>query len=159
VIDGTADPRPASMLRPFTFDTSDDEPPLPRVPFREITEAEEAAEDNWADDGEHTPRSKTTPAADAEPEPDLDEPLYRLFPCPRPHAEAQANGLLASSGYRRLGDLLYVTSWDLLAIHGFGPACLEATRKALASRGIVLVDELDPDDLDDDDEPALPLLT
>jgi hypothetical protein len=97
------------------------------------------------------------PTVDPKPEPDLDEPLYKLFPFPRTRTTAGAYGVLGHGGYWKLADLLYVTSWDLLAIPGLGERRLQAIREALATRGFVLVDELDPEELDEPSKPAPPV--
>lgn len=103
-----------------------------------------------ADDGERKAVAPSPPPA--KPEPGWDESLWNLLP--GTIAGHLAGYRLTSNGYRTLGDLLYVTGADLLALHGFGTRCLEAVREGLASRGLVLVDELGPEDIEDDSPPG-----
>jgi DNA-directed RNA polymerase alpha subunit len=70
-----------------------------------------------------------------------DEPIRDLLP--RTRAGGQLLRILWCAGIRTLGDLLHVTSAGLLAIPQFGPARLEIVRELLASRGLVLADELE----------------
>jgi len=81
------------------------------------------------------------------PEPDYEESTRSFLPAT--WAGSKAFHILHREGYTCLGDLLYVMSADLLALPRFGPRCLEAVREGLASRGLVLVDELDDSDLED----------
>lgn len=98
--------------------------------------------------GDSQPKAAAPPPPPVKPEPDLGERTHQMLSGTR--AGKLAIGKLWSIGIHTLGDLLYVTSADLLAIHGFGPGNLQAVRDALAARGFVLVDELDPEDVGED---------